>query len=97
MLHSAFQHAHKDLPGISENTGHFFSVSNSNSLSVCRAMCMNLCYELRNDYCRVSPVGLDELNNAFSGAGWGSRYQGHDPGHAPILVNKNFTTEIEAG
>jgi len=83
------------LPGISEKTAHFFSVSNANSLSVCHALCIYLRYELRNYTCGVFPVGLAELNNDLLGAGRDSRYQRHDP--TPILVSKNFTTEIEAG
>lgn len=72
-----------------------FPASNSNSPSVCHAVCIHLCYELRNGSCGVLPVHLAELNNALAGAGWVSMYQRHVP--ASILVNSNFTMEIEAG
>lgn len=100
VFRSALQYAHEDLPGRSEKTAHFFSISNS--LSFCHVICMYLWYELRNNPWRAFLVGLAELNNALLELGWvedgggGHRkgYQRHDP--APMLVNENFTTEVEA-
>lgn len=48
-------------------------------------------------------MGLAELNIALLGLGWveggggGHRKGYHRHGPAPMLVNENFATEIEAG